>query len=127
MGQMAVGILYGCEAPKIAYGSDCEIFYDIIEKFNQDAKIDWESPKVRLEGDDNKILVGVWVAVGGSGEDGAPFFVEECFPVDQINIVYKNRIDEAKKLWVDFVKYMMSKHDIKLPTATLWITTCEVA
>ncbi len=130
MGQMAVGILYGCEAPDIPRDEkDEEVFYDIVEEFNiLHAKIiDYEKPRIRVEREGNKTLIGVWIAVGGSGEDGAPYFVENCIPVDQIETVYEKSINKAKKLWARFVKYLYKKHQIELHIATLWLTPCEVA
>ncbi len=130
MGQMTVGLLYGCQASEIPHNPDDEeAFYGIVQNFNNHAKIDWTSgkPRVRVESEGDRMLVGVWVAVGGSGEDGCPFFVDACVPVDQIEVVYGASIAKAKKLWTRFAKYLSAKHQIELPAAALWITPCEVA
>lgn len=126
MGQMALGILYGCESPiKV----DPEDLHGIVDAFNIYAKIDRysDTPRVRVEHESDKTLIGVWVAVGGSGEDGCPYFADISMPVDQIGAVYSTSAGRAKKLWDRFAKYVHENHNTELPVATLWITPCEVA
>jgi len=124
---MATGVLYGCEAPGMTTENDEEGFYGIMDGFNAHAKLGWDHPRVRIEIEGGKSLVGVWVAVGGSGEDGAPYFVEKCVRLDQFASVYVKSVNKAAKLWARFVKYVAKEHQIDLPAATLWITPCEVA
>lgn len=130
MGQMAVGILYGCEAPRLSDEDEHEeSWYVLVEAFNRHAKIDWlsEKPRIRLETEGGKALVGVWVSVGGSGEDGCPFFAEKSLPVDQVASVYQKSVKKAQKLWWRFAKWFAKNRSVELPSATLWITPCEVA
>jgi hypothetical protein len=129
MGQMAVGILYGCEAPDLPDDDGESPFYDIIDAFHKQFKIDWlgDKLKIRLECEGDKELLGVWVAVGGSGEDAAAYFTDICIPLFQVGNVYMKEITKARKLWERFVKWLAKKHKIELPIATLWITPCEVA
>ncbi len=129
MGQMANGILYGCEAPSLPDDEDGEKFYDITQRWENANGISGRDhgAKMRIEGEGDKRLVGVWVAVGGSGEDDAPYFVETCIPLDQVPIVYAEQIAKVKLLWDRFVIYAAQRENIQLPAATLWLTPCEVA
>jgi hypothetical protein len=129
MGQQAVGILYGCEDPNLAHDTDGEYFDDLTEKFNAQSNITWTTPglRMRVENQGDRKLIGVWVAVGGSGEDGTAYFVERCIPVDQLNAVYSDSIKKAGKLWTRFAKWLFKEHQVELPAAQLWITPCEVA
>jgi hypothetical protein len=131
MGQMALGILYGCEAPDIPRGDqedDDSGAYQLVRRFEQAKGISWASkgPHVRVESEGGKELLGVWVAVGGSGEDGATYFVEKCMPLDQVAAMHAKAIARAKKLWDRFAVYVARKEGITLSAATLWLTPCEV-
>lgn len=131
MGQMALGILYGCEEPDIPHDpEEEEFFYDLVEKFNTSIGLEYHSRnklRVRTENEGNKSLVGVWVTGFPYGEDGTPDLGDDVFPLDKIEKVYSKNIADAKKLWTKFVKYMAKKHSVELPIATLWLTPCEVA
>ena len=128
MGQQASGILYGCEAPELP-GDDGESIYDLVTR--------WENSKppppyagglrIRIESEGGKTLLGVWVAVSGSGEDNTPYFPDRCMPLGQVVVVYQKSIAKAKKLWDRFAVWAAKKEGITLPAATLWLTPCETA
>jgi len=127
MGQMTAGILYGVEAPKPLDNLDGEALYDIVEGFNLYAKIDWGKPRIRVEREGGKTLLGVWVAVGGGGDDGVPYFPDCCTRLKLIDDAFDRRASRAKKLWSRFARWLAKKHKIDLPVAELWLTPCEVA
>ncbi len=131
MGQMTNGILYGCEAPDIPRADpddDDSAAYQLVRRWEKVKGIGWASRglRVRLESEGGKELLGVW-AVGGSGEDGAPYFLEACLPLDMVSTVYAKDIAKAKKIWDRFATYCAKKEGIALPPAALWLTPCEVA
>jgi hypothetical protein len=130
MGQQAVGLLYGCEAPKLPVTEDSEEpLYDLLDRFHKASKINWLSDKPRIiwEPDGGKDLLGVWVAVGGSGEDYAPYFLDECVPLHSVEVAFAKQIAKASKLWEKFAKYVAKKEGIVLPKPKLWLTPCETA
>ncbi len=129
MGQMAIGVLYGCKAPEFPDDEDGEAKYAILDRWRKYSKegYDRDTPKVRVEIEGGTALYGVWVACGGSGEDGAPYFVDECFPLHQFAERFGKAIARATKLWNRFAKYVEKKEGIVLPQPTLWLTPCEVA
>lgn len=130
MGQRAVGILYGCELPEFPNDDNGEAPYAIIDRWDKFAKIGIsakEGPRIRFEMEGEKDLIGVWVAVGGSGEDDAPYFLDECLRLDQVEKVFLERIKECKALWRKFSKYAAKHESLVLGDPSLWLTPCEVA
>lgn len=131
MGQRAVGILYGCELPELPNNDDGEAPYDLISRWDKFAKINAslgrESPRIRFEREGEKDLIGVWVAVGGSGEDNTPYFLDECCRLDQVEKVFTKQIKACEKLWNKFAKYAAKHESLALDPPALWLTPCEVA
>lgn len=130
MGQQANGILYGCEAPDLPQTpDDDEPLYDLIQRWEKAKKITWETtgPRIREESEGGKSLLGVWVAIGGSGEDDAPYFLEQCMRLNEVEIVYADSIRKASKLWERFAAHVQKKEMIILPNPQLWLTPCETA
>lgn len=133
MGQMANGILYGVEAPELPTPAgweegDDSPAYDLILRWENAQGISWGTPgpKVRHEAEGGKELIGVWVACGGSGEDGAPYFMDEAMRLADVERVYAKAIARAAKLWKRFASWA-KKEGVTLPEPTLWLTPCEVA
>lgn len=130
MGQIANGILYGCKAPEFPGDEDGEELHNIVDRWEKANGFSWRDrgARVRVEGDEEgTTVIGVWVAVGGSGEDDAPYFVERCLPLDQVASAYAPRMAEAEALWNRFADHVAATESIQLPAATLWLTPCEVA
>lgn len=132
MGQQAVGILYGCKSPELPNDDDGEAMCDLISRWEKFAKVprDWSSKRLRIreENEGGKSLLGAWVAVGGSGEDNVPYFLEECMTVSAISDHFAAPIRQAAKLWKQFAAYI-AKHEkgVKLSKPELWLTPCETA
>ena len=129
MGQMALGILYGVEAPDDLPHEDGEGgAYRLLMRWGEAKGIKWTSggPKVRAKSEGGTSLLGVWVAVGGGGEDGAAHFLEQCMLLADVANVYARNISKAEKLWQRFAAWA-EKEGVKLPPAKLWLTPCEVA
>jgi hypothetical protein len=130
MGQQAVGILYGCEAPELPEVSSGEHpAYEVLMRWEKAERVDWlaEKPRIRFEHEGGKSLLGVWIAVGGSGEDGAPYFLEQCLTLDQVPAAFTKQIDKAAKLWGRFAEFVARTEGVTLPEPKLWLTPCETA
>src|SRR5262245_22127562 len=124
MGQMTVGILLGCEAPALPVtGDDPEPLYDLICRWEGARRITLagKEPKVRVESEGGKDLLGVWVAVGGGGEDGAPYFTERCMPLADVPNACARSIARAEKLWYRFAAWAEKHEGLKLPLPRLWL------
>lgn len=130
MGQVTLGLLYGCEAPPVETTEE-EFWYDLAEGFNKEVvgPYDWRkpTPRVRHETEGGKELIGVWVAVGGCGEDGVPYLTEKAMPLDQIAEAFRESVAQAENLWFQFMDHCHKKYGIFLPNPALWLTPCEVA
>lgn len=130
MGQRSIGILYGCEAPKLPATEDNdEPLYDLISNWEKAKKLPLvrEGLRIRLESEGGKDLLGVWVAIGGGGEDNTTCFLDDCVPLSQVADLYRKDILKAAKLWNRFAKHVQKHEGITLPEPTLWLTPCETA
>ena len=127
-----MGILYGCPVPFCLEDDDADLVYDLISRWEKHAQINplaRDELRVRNEhpeGTDTDLL-GVWVAVGGSGEDGAPYLGERALRVRDISKSYAEQIALANALWQRFVTYCKDVEKIDIPEADLWLISCEVA
>lgn len=130
MGQQANGILYGCECPKLPNDEDGEGLSDLVCRWEAAQGISWlerDKPAIRHEHEGGVDLLGVWVAVGGSGEDGAPYFLENSVRFAEVEKVFKARITAAKSLWKRFAAWVKKTDGITLHSPELWLTPCETA
>jgi hypothetical protein len=132
MGQMVVGILYGVEAPEVPARGDedpDEGAGNLVYRWEKAKKITWDKPgpKVRFEREGGVDLLGVWVAVGGSGEDGAPHFLDEAVPLASAADLFRERIARAEKLWARFAAWAEKNEGLSLPLPKLWLTPTETA
>lgn len=129
MGQMVNGILYGCEAPVLPDDKYGEAIDGLVYRWEKAARIKHFSrgPHIRIESEGGKTLLGVWVAVGGSVEDGAPYFLTKCMPLDDVKMFYARAIARAEKLWDRFARHVKQKEGFDLDKPVLWLTPCEVA
>ena len=128
MGQMTVGILYGCEAPMMPDVDDEPGAYDLICRWEVAKKIGWttKGPKIHLEREGGVDLIGVWIAVGASGEDDAPS-LKTAFLIHHAGDQYHKRYTQAEKLWNRFAAWTEKTDGLKLPLPKLWLTPAEVA
>lgn len=127
-----MGILYGCPVPFCLEDAEADLVYDLISRWEKHAQVNplaRDERRVRNEhpeGTDTD-LIGVWVAVGGSGEDGAPYLGEHALRVRDISKSYADSVADADALWQRFVKYCKDIENIDIPRADLWLISCEVA
>lgn len=132
MGQTAMGILYGCLVPNCLKDDDADLVYELLSRWDEHVGTNWlarDELRVRNEwpeGTDTD-LIGVWVAVGGSGEDGAPYLGECALRLKDIRKCYAKQIALADALWQRFVAYCKDVEKIDIPKADLWLISCEVA
>jgi len=126
MGQTVLGIMYGCRLPDPP--RRCEDDLDIYTDRAVDRANMYEGGGVERDAG----LVGLWVAVGGSG-------IEHAARLDYVCVEFADKalrahpeigpfVRDAVKSWPEFVEHMrevdvrLSRHKPKL-----WLTTTEVA
>ena len=134
MGQMVNGLLYGCKAPDVpppdgwVEGDDSPA-YQLVQRWEKANRVSWSTvgPRIHCESEGGKELLGVWVAVGGSGEDGAEYFLDTAISLDAVPDVFAGAIKRAAKLWGRFAAWCQTKEGIVLPAPQLWLTPCETA
>lgn len=123
MGQSAIGVMYGCRLPE---GLDLEGETDLIYEFKQSIgwKYDSDFRPVSVEGVDDVPVVGVLVAVSGSGENGAAdLWPTRCFS----DIYTLPETLKARETWRRFIAWCKDRQ-LKVPAdAELWIVTTETA
>lgn len=135
VGQMTIGILYGAEAPALpvaglAYN---EPLYELLCRFHAAAGLAMYPPfasdqlAVRQEATDAIELLGIWVAVGGSGVPGAAFFLAHATRLVQLETLYADVLVQARALWERFAAYCTEQEHLTLPLPELWIMPTEVA
>lgn len=130
MGQTALGILFGCLAP--SFEDEDEGGYALVERWERFANVpyhDRDELRIRSEhpeGTDTD-LIGVWIAVGGSGEDGAPYLGEIAIRLKDIETHFQAEKLKAQALWNRFVDFCLNQEKIKLAKPELWLISCEVA
>lgn len=96
-----------------------------IAEINKARKSGWEDPT----GDDEYIpatpyeadpdLIGFYVAVGGHDEAGIPYL--SGFPLDDVQSIYGDALEAAKKRWERFAFWALAE-GVALPEAQLWLT-----
>jgi len=122
MGQMTFGVLFGChmEAPE-SLGE--EGWYTHISAYKPGRGARPDTP----HGDGPRGYLGVWVAVGASGEEGAAD-LDEPFPLDFITETkaYREPYQRAVKAWDRFAEWS-NKRGIVLPAPRLYLVPTEVA
>jgi hypothetical protein len=74
-------------------------------------------------------LIGLWVAVGGSGRKGAADFNYAAFPLSAAGFreAYAEHYEKAQAAWPEFAKQVAEKTGITLGKPRLWLTTTETA
>lgn len=126
MGQTVLGIMYGCRLPDPP--RRCEDDLDIYTDRAVDRANMYEGGGVERDAG----LVGLWVAVGGSG-------AEHAARLDYVCVEFADKalrahpeigpfVRDAVKSWSEFVEHMQEV-DVLLSRRKpkLWLTTTEVA
>ncbi len=126
MGQTVLGIMYGCRLPDPP--RRCEDDLDIYTDRVVDRANTYEGGGVERDAG----LVGLWVAVGGSG-------IEHAARLDYVCVEFADKalrahpeigpfVRDAVKSWPEFVEHMQEV-DVLLSRRKpkLWLTTTEVA
>lgn len=126
MGQTVLGIMYGCRLPNPS--RRCEDDLDIYTDRAVDRANTYEGGGVERDAG----LVGLWVAVGGSG-------IEHAARLDYVCVEFADKalrahpeigpfVRDAVKSWPEFVEHMQEV-DVLLSRRKpkLWLTTTEVA
>lgn len=126
MGQTVLGIMYGCRLPDPP--RRCEDDLDIYTDRAVDRANMYEGGGVERDAG----LVGLWVAVGGSG-------AEHAARLDYVCVEFADKalrahpeigpfVRDAVKSWPEFVEHMQEV-DVLLSRRKpkLWLTTTEVA
>jgi hypothetical protein len=126
MGQTVFGIMYGCRLPDPP--RRCEDDLDIYTDRAVDRANTYEGGGVERDAG----LVGLWVAVGGSG-------IEHAARLDYVCVEFADKalrahpeigpfVRDAVKSWPEFVEHMQEV-DVLLSRRKpkLWLTTTEVA
>lgn len=124
MGQMTMAVMLAVDAgePPESLGDDG--WYCLLEKYNPG---DGPTPAQPYGDDDDKYLIGFWIAVGASGEDGCPD-LSASVPLDDFLGVpeYKKSHGRAKKAWKKFAAWAASQgHTFSEPR--VWLVQTEVA
>jgi hypothetical protein len=128
MGQMALGLLYGIAPPFPPLADDNEAAMSaLLERFHAAAGLARWLPRIVLTPGNTPALLGVWVALGGSGALGIDFLVEQAVPLDALPTYYAEAMAEAKAVWDKFVTYCAAHEQVEIPAAQLWLTPTEVA
>lgn len=121
MGQECFGVMYGCE-----YTSEDDATFEAI----YDAANYYKGPvPAATEYRGGRELIGLWVAVGGSGEKGAAYLNDVCcaFTPRSLASKFPKEVQAAKEAWPAFVAHVEAKTGLKLGKPRLWLTTTETA
>jgi len=128
MGQMTLALLVGVE-----YADDDAVWEkmeDLSEAWRETGKNrGWgEAECVEFPSEAGRFLIGFYAAVGASGRNGCPDFLETATPLDDLESSepFKSSIMRARKTWGKFAKFA-SERGFDFGPARLWITPTEVA
>jgi hypothetical protein len=126
MGQRSIAIMYAAEvsAGVEFFPKDTPLIEDFERSKSEHLRPAYSWP------DGDKLLVGYWIAVGGSGEDGVPYLGEQ-FPLDGIEDVpeYRKRLKVVRAAF-DRLALWLAKRGCPLrgpemPGPRLWLTETE--
>lgn len=127
MGQSAIGVMYGCRLPEgLDVSGEESDGPDLILEFQEAIgwKYDSDFRPVSVEGIDDVPVIGVLVAVSGSGENGAAdLWLTRRFA----DIASLAETSKARETWERFVVWC-KEHQLEIPAdGDLWIVTTETA
>lgn len=122
MGQSVIGIMYGCSFAGPENDVAYDRFYNVVDSWNG---------ALTAGLDEGAFLVGLWVAVGGSGMPKAAEFnyprlplSAEAFTADK---AYASEAAAAQAEWDAFVVHVATSGVHLVDKPQLWLTTAEVA
>lgn len=128
MGQMALGLLYGTVAPVLTHSGDNEAaVQSLLDHFHSAVGLPRWPPRVIQAAAGEPALLGVWVALGGSGAPGVAFLAEDPVPLEDVASLYTDATHEARTVWDQFAAYCTAQGQVEVPAARLWLTPTEVA
>lgn len=127
MGQSAIGVMYGCRLPEglDASGEESD-GPDLILGFEEAIgwKYDSDFRSVSVEGIDDVPVIGVLVAVSGSGKNGAA----DLWPTRRFaEIASLAEAMKARETWERFVAWCKERQLEVSADAEFWIVTTETA
>jgi hypothetical protein len=128
MGQTTLGLLYGIETPIPQDEGDPEedATSGLLDRFHAAADLARWLPRV-IQTYEEPALLGVWIALGGSGAMGIDFLVAQAVPLEALPTYYAEAMAEAQAVWDRFVTYCAAHEQVEIPAARLWLTPTEVA
>ena len=126
MGQMVIGVLYGCEAPKgVRMFDDDADDGGLLERWGTESgeryprrfRVDWVHEA-------DKELIGYWVLCEHGDEKGVTSLNGRAIALDSINDSEAHA--RARFAWERFAKWAQQR-GVQLPAARLWLAPTEVA
>lgn len=118
MGCRTFGIMYGCELPNGEHDDDGES--EAAWSFKaRSADIEWDSD-----------LIGLWVAVGGSGKSGVADLydmVSVKFTPEAVRSAFPGAVAACEAAWPDFVSHMKSAGLTLTDAPEFWLVSTETA
>ncbi len=125
MGQMTMAVMLAVDAGEAPESMD-DGWYDLLGAYKAGRG---PKPATPTGDADMPDLIGFWVAVGASGEDGYPY-LDQSFPLNLAGFLtvpeYKKAYDRAQKAWTKFAAWAEKKGH-KFGEPRLWLVQTEVA
>lgn len=128
MGQMTFAVMLGVKKTAPAkLGEDG--WHKVLNAYNHGCDPERGCAVDEPSGDGDRDIIGIWIAVGASGEDDVPDFDTTGFRLDAFDKVteYKVQLAAARKEWKRFAAWMEKEHKIKLASPALYLVQTEVA
>lgn len=124
MGQMMNAVMFAVDAGKAPKSLGGDGWYSLLCRYEAGRG---RVPEEHVGDADNRTLIGFWVAVGASGEDGCPD-LDMSFPLDGFLDVYEYRKahEKALKAWEKFRPWAASQ-GFEFGEPRLWLVQTEVA
>jgi hypothetical protein len=124
MGQMTMAVMLAVDAGDAPEGLGEEGWYELLSEYKVGKG---PKPDCPCGDTDNWNLIGFWIAVGASGEDGCPG-LDKSFPIDGFLAVpeYKKAHERAAKAWEKFSAWAATKGH-KFGEPRIWLVQTEVA
>lgn len=130
MGQMTVGVMLGVAKPKLPAG---KFWFDGVRDRGYKLGLLSAYPagsSAEPQCDEQSRVVGILLAVGGSGERGCVDLLEGDEPVALSDfaktVPYKAAVTKARKAFDRFARWCRTRHGVKLGRPKLWLVAAEV-
>jgi hypothetical protein len=124
MGQMTSAVMLAVDAGEAPESLGDEGWYDLLSRYKAGKG---PAPDLPCGDTDKHNLIGFWIAVGASGEDGCPD-LDKSFPLDGFTDVpeYKKAHERARKAWGKFATWAASQ-GFTFCDPILWLVHTEVS